>query len=96
MNEPSATMGRWNVAGRALWGVALAMVAASWWAAATYAPVEAQMGPVQKIVYVHVPSAIVTLIAGQSITTDGLVRSLRDLGLEARILPTNRRHLSHQ
>ena len=64
MNESTATPARWwNATGRVLWLLALTLVAASWWAAAAYAPVEAQMGPVQKIVYVHVPSAIVTLIA---------------------------------
>lgn len=63
MNQTSLTPGWWNPVGRLLWGVAVVLVLASWWAAATFAPVEAQMGPVQKIVYVHVPSAIVTLIA---------------------------------
>ena len=63
MNQTSMTPGWWNPVGRLLWGAAVVLVLASWWAAATFAPVEAQMGPVQKIVYVHVPSAIVTLIA---------------------------------
>ena len=63
MNQTSVTPGWWNPVGRLLWVAAIALVLASWWAAATFAPVEAQMGPVQKIVYVHVPSAIVTLIA---------------------------------
>jgi heme exporter protein C len=45
-----------------LWGLAVLLVAASF-VAAFRAPVEAVMGPVQKIVYIHVPSAIVTLLA---------------------------------
>jgi heme exporter protein C len=46
----------------ALWTVAILMLAASLWFVLG-APVEAQMGVVQKIVYIHVPSAIVTLLA---------------------------------
>jgi heme exporter protein C len=52
----------WNGVGRTLWAGAFAMVAISAWLAFG-APVEIQMGPVQKIVYVHVPSAIATLVA---------------------------------
>ncbi len=54
--------GWWNGLGKTLWAAALALVAASFWLA-TQAPIEVQMGPVQKIVYVHVPSAIATLVA---------------------------------
>lgn len=54
---------RWTTGlGRALWATALLMLAISLWLIVR-APVEAQMGLVQKIVYVHVPSAIVTLVA---------------------------------
>jgi heme exporter protein C len=54
---------RWTTGlGRALWAAALLMLAVSLWMIAR-APIEAQMGIVQKIVYVHVPSAIVTLVA---------------------------------
>jgi len=53
----------WRPAGRALWGLALVMLAVSAWMILAKAPVEAQMGPVQKIVYVHVPSATATLLA---------------------------------
>ena len=52
----------WNGLGKALWAASLALVAVSFWMA-SQAPIEVQMGPVQKIVYVHVPSAIATLIA---------------------------------
>jgi heme exporter protein C len=54
--------GWWNGLGKALWAAALALVAASFWLA-SQAPIEVQMGPVQKIVYVHVPSAMATLVA---------------------------------
>jgi heme exporter protein C len=54
--------GWWSKARPIVWGLALALVAASLWAALR-APVEVQMGIVQKIVYIHVPSAIATLIA---------------------------------
>ncbi|HEU4725805.1 MAG TPA: cytochrome c biogenesis protein [Candidatus Eisenbacteria bacterium] len=54
--------GWWNGLGKALWAAAIALVAASFWLA-MQAPIEVQMGPVQKIVYVHVPSAIATLLA---------------------------------
>ena len=53
----------WSRSRVALWALALVMVLASLWAVLTRAPVEAQMGVVQKIVYIHVPSAIATLIA---------------------------------
>jgi len=46
-----------------VWGLAIVLVAASLWAVVARAPVEAQMGIVQKIVYIHVPSAIATLVA---------------------------------
>jgi len=52
----------WRPAGRALWGAALLLLAASLWMIA-HAPIEAQMGIVQKIVYIHVPSATATLLA---------------------------------
>jgi heme exporter protein C len=55
--------GWWTVSGRALWALSVAGVLASVWAVLYLAPVEAQMGVVQKIVYVHVPSAIATYIA---------------------------------
>ncbi len=58
----AAIPGWWNGLGKALWLAALALVAYSFWLAAG-APIEVQMGPVQKIVYVHVPSAIATLVA---------------------------------
>jgi len=45
-----------------LWTAALLMIAASLWAVLG-TPVEAQMGVVQKIVYIHVPSATATLLA---------------------------------
>lgn len=44
---------------RLLWGLAFAANAASLWMVFGYAPVEVQMGAVQKIFYYHVPSAIV-------------------------------------
>jgi heme exporter protein C len=53
----------WSRSRVVLWALALVLVAASLWAVLTRAPVEAQMGVVQKIVYIHVPSAIATLIA---------------------------------
>lgn len=53
----------WRRAAPWLWGLALLLVAVSLAAVAFRAPVEAVMGPVQKIVYIHVPSAIVTLVA---------------------------------
>ena len=53
----------WSRSRVVLWALALVMVLASLWAVLTRAPVEAQMGVVQKIVYIHVPSAIATLIA---------------------------------
>ena len=53
----------WATWGRVAWVVALMGVALSVWAVVYLAPTEAQMGIVQKIVYVHVPSAIAALIA---------------------------------
>lgn len=52
----------WRGLGRALWLAAFALLAISLWLVAR-APIEAQMGAVQKIVYVHVPSATATLLA---------------------------------
>jgi heme exporter protein C len=54
--------GWWKTAGRVLWGAALLLVATSV-LMMLRAPVEAQMGIVQKIVYIHVPSATATLFA---------------------------------
>jgi len=60
----SSTIPGWWSKGRAiLWTVAVLLVAGSLYAAFARAPVEAQMGVVQKIVYIHVPSATVTLLA---------------------------------
>ncbi len=59
----SALPAWWKKARVILWAVAVYLVAHSLWAVVAKAPVEAQMGIVQKIVYIHVPSAIVTLIA---------------------------------
>jgi heme exporter protein C len=60
----SSTIPGWWAKGRpVLWIVAVGMVAASFWMVLNRAPVEQQMGPVQKIVYVHVPSAVATLLA---------------------------------
>src|SRR5437899_12192885 len=53
----------WQKAAPWLWRAALVLVAASLAAIVFRAPVEAVMGPVQKIVYIHVPSAIATLLA---------------------------------
>src|SRR5688572_22621180 len=47
----------------ALCVLAAAMTAAGIWMAFYYAPIEAQMGWVQKIMYFHVPSAWNSLIA---------------------------------
>jgi len=58
-----AISGWWSRGRAILWILAAALVAASLWAAFARAPVEAQMGVVQKIVYIHVPSAMVTLLA---------------------------------
>src|SRR5262245_4446415 len=52
----------WKNGARWVWILAALLVAASLWMV-TRAPVERIMGPVQKIVYIHVPSAIVTLLA---------------------------------
>jgi len=46
-----------------LWRASLALVGVSLLTVAFRAPVEAVMGPVQKIFYIHMPSAIVTLLA---------------------------------
>jgi len=46
-----------------VWALAIVLVAISLWAVVARAPVEVQMGIVQKIVYIHVPSAITTLVA---------------------------------
>src|SRR5436309_2830868 len=60
----SSTIPGWWSKGRAiLWTVAVLLVAGSLYAAFARAPVEAQMGVVQKIVYIRVPSATVTLLA---------------------------------
>ncbi|HLQ66417.1 MAG TPA: cytochrome c biogenesis protein [Candidatus Limnocylindrales bacterium] len=60
----SIELPRWmGGVGRALWAAALLMLAISLWMIVARAPIEAQMGIVQKIVYVHVPSAIMTLLA---------------------------------
>ena len=53
----------WRPLGRALWGLAFVLLAVSVWMILAKAPIEVQMGPVQKIVYVHVPSATATLLA---------------------------------
>ena len=53
---------RWRKAARILWAAAVVMVAVSL-VMVVRVPVERVMGPVQKIVYVHVPSAIATMIA---------------------------------
>jgi heme exporter protein C len=58
-----AIPGWWSRSRVVLWTLAVVLVAASLWAVVARAPVEAQMGVVQKIVYIHVPSAIATLIA---------------------------------
>ncbi|HKW50680.1 MAG TPA: cytochrome c biogenesis protein [Candidatus Eisenbacteria bacterium] len=54
---------QWLNAAKWLWIAALALIGISLLAIIFRAPVEAVMGPVQKIVYIHVPSAIVTLLA---------------------------------
>ena len=54
---------QWLKAAKWLWIAALALIGISLLAIIFRAPVEAVMGPVQKIVYIHVPSAIVTLLA---------------------------------
>lgn len=55
--------GWWRKGAIAIWAAAGILLAWSLWSVAARAPVEAVMGPVQKIVYIHVPSAIVTLLA---------------------------------
>jgi len=52
----------WSQGARWVWILAAVLVAASLWMIVR-APIERIMGPVQKIVYIHVPSAIVTLLA---------------------------------
>ena len=52
----------WRPLGRMLWAASFALLAVSVWLIVR-APIEAQMGAVQKIVYVHVPSATATLLA---------------------------------
>jgi heme exporter protein C len=60
----NSTIPMWWSKGRPiLWTLAVVLVAASLHAAFARAPVEAQMGAVQKIFYIHVPSATVTLLA---------------------------------
>ena len=53
---------RWRKAARIVWAAAIVLVAVSL-VMVVRVPVERVMGPVQKIVYIHVPSAIVTLLA---------------------------------
>lgn len=53
---------RWRKAARFVWAAAILLVVASLVMVARV-PVERVMGPVQKIVYIHVPSAIATLLA---------------------------------
>jgi heme exporter protein C len=55
--------GWWSKARPAVWVLALLAVGVSLWMVVARAPVEVQMGMVQKIVYVHVPSATMTLLA---------------------------------
>ena len=55
--------GWWSKGAIWLWAAAAAMVSASLWLVVARAPVESVMGPVQKIVYIHVPSAIAASIA---------------------------------
>jgi len=55
--------GWWSKGAVWLWAVAVGMVSASLWLVVARAPVESVMGPVQKIVYIHVPSAIAASIA---------------------------------
>ena len=53
----------WRNGAKWLWIAALALIGISLLAIVFRAPVEAVMGPVQKIVYIQVPSAIATLLA---------------------------------
>jgi heme exporter protein C len=53
----------WARSGVVLWIIAAVGLLASLAAVVWHAPIEAQMGVVQKIIYVHVPSAVATLIA---------------------------------
>jgi heme exporter protein C len=49
--------------GGAYWGVTLALLAAATAMAVLYAPIEATMGPVQKIFYLHLPAAMSMFLA---------------------------------
>lgn len=53
----------WTRLARVVWTLTALLLLVSLGAVFFYAPVESVMGPVQKIVYVHVPSAMATLIA---------------------------------
>ena len=53
--------GWWSKGAVWLWTAAIAMVLGSFWLVVVRAPVESVMGPVQKIVYIHVPSAIMAM-----------------------------------
>lgn len=53
---------RWRRMARFVWAAAIVLVAISL-VMVVRVPVERVMGPVQKIVYIHVPSAIATMIA---------------------------------
>lgn len=57
-----AVPARWRMMARFVWGAAIVLVVLSL-VMVVRAPVERVMGPVQKIVYIHVPSAIATMIA---------------------------------
>ena len=60
----NSTIPGWWSKGRAiLWTSALALVAVSLWMVVARAPAEVQMGVVQKIIYIHVPSAIAATMA---------------------------------
>ena len=49
--------------GGAYWGITLALFAAATAMAIFYAPIEATMGPVQKIFYLHLPAAMCMFLA---------------------------------
>jgi heme exporter protein C len=55
--------GWWRRVSLVLWPAAIALVAYSVWSAFVRAPVEQVMGPVQKIFYIHVPSASMATVA---------------------------------
>ena len=55
--------GWWLKGAVGLWAAAIGMVSLSLWLVVARAPIESVMGPVQKIVYIHVPSAIAATIA---------------------------------